>query len=132
MILDLGILVKFNAALREIFLPLGGEEVVTFLLNHERKQKAIDNACLQIQALEQRFRIKTDMRKVDLLVRESAKIFGLAAIKVRVQQNASECEKIRLRNEADKQRRIDSLMEEARDDEETAESADESGEGRRT
>jgi len=87
---------RFNLVLREIFPKnlQNREELVKFVLNHERKVLCIQNLCAQIQAAEGK--ISTfNVNDWKDLIRETARMFANAAIEAQIALHTSSAEKAR-------------------------------------
>ena len=93
------ITLEFNAALTRIF----GEkpEVLSYLLNHERKNICIERLCEQAFIAERKMRGQFTTSGMLKIVDAGARIFAKAALDTAEVQAMSHAEKMRQRVEAD-------------------------------
>lgn len=85
-------------------------DVTKFLLNHERKQKCIDNVCDQITEYEIRYPHKANTQSIAKLIDAAAGMFARAALNNAEQRArsvlANQLEADRIRQKADREKEI--------------------------
>lgn len=82
---------EFDKQIRELFTHR--ENVINFLLHHERKQVVLANVCHQVLTYEHRAGPRANKRQRNLIISVAAEAFSHAALKHKHEQLMNDIEK---------------------------------------
>lgn len=106
MLLD--VMLKFNNRIKSQYVT--EPDKIRFLLEHERKEKVLNQLCHQIQIAQTRLGPKFARAKYDKLIHSVADGFSELAIKHRNEQNMSDNEKGRIVSEHNHWKEVEAVV----------------------
>jgi hypothetical protein len=98
----------FDAELKRVFAPK--QELLKWLLNHERKKLCIENLTKEIRLVELSSAVKLDRRRILSLSADFARTFAKVSLNVEEQKNQTELKKSLIIAERDENDRYEAFF----------------------
>lgn len=94
---------------------ISSDEALRLANDHPNRQLFLRNLCDQVAVYEKRFRGKANVRERALIIAASSEMYVKGIIEARRQQNLSEAEKVRIRNQDSLKNDVAQLIKEVPD-----------------